>query len=266
MDLGAAVCLPRNPECESCPVSRLCEAKRRGQQAQLPVRARRMPLRRVVLGVAVISRHGTGATELAAVKGAARRHVGVSQRRNSRSTHGCDGRAETTTRGDPRNVEAASKATSATYPGPPRLLSFRGDGAGLSLRPWLRRDSSRLPLGERSVSLSRYPMGKVDRKIADSVMHDHELDWTRGDTDKRQVRGSPIGRPVLGSKTSNGGRADTPTRCGRSCRVIGDLLGAAPSLCAASCQRCRLRGRAARHRAQADDLPAIHCGAHDGCA
>ena len=38
MDLGAAVCLPKNPNCESCPAASLCAAKAAGLQSQLPVR------------------------------------------------------------------------------------------------------------------------------------------------------------------------------------------------------------------------------------
>ena len=40
MDLGAAVCLPKNPNCESCPAASLCAARAAGLQSQLPVRAK----------------------------------------------------------------------------------------------------------------------------------------------------------------------------------------------------------------------------------
>ena len=36
MELGATICLPREPRCGSCPVRRHCEAERRGVAAQLP--------------------------------------------------------------------------------------------------------------------------------------------------------------------------------------------------------------------------------------
>ena len=38
MDLGTAVCLPKNPNCESCPAASLCAAKAAGLQSRLPVR------------------------------------------------------------------------------------------------------------------------------------------------------------------------------------------------------------------------------------
>lgn len=48
MDLGAAVCRPKNPDCPACPVSAGCEAFRQGRQADFPVRAKKpeRPLRR----------------------------------------------------------------------------------------------------------------------------------------------------------------------------------------------------------------------------
>jgi A/G-specific adenine glycosylase len=52
MELGATVCLPRDPRCGECPVVRYCEAHRANRQNQLPSkRARRMPeqLRRTLL-------------------------------------------------------------------------------------------------------------------------------------------------------------------------------------------------------------------------
>jgi len=41
MELGATVCLPRNPQCLVCPVSSLCAARQHGTQNSLPVKAAR---------------------------------------------------------------------------------------------------------------------------------------------------------------------------------------------------------------------------------
>ncbi|HEY8278216.1 MAG TPA: A/G-specific adenine glycosylase [Bdellovibrionota bacterium] len=38
MDLASAICLPRNPLCELCPIQSHCEAKRQGEQADFPVK------------------------------------------------------------------------------------------------------------------------------------------------------------------------------------------------------------------------------------
>ncbi|QQG37414.1 MAG: A/G-specific adenine glycosylase [Micavibrio aeruginosavorus] len=39
MDLGAAICVPKNPRCSACPVSRTCQARKQGHAASFPVRA-----------------------------------------------------------------------------------------------------------------------------------------------------------------------------------------------------------------------------------
>lgn len=41
MELGATVCVPRNPRCESCPVRMQCEARAHGDQSRLPIKAAR---------------------------------------------------------------------------------------------------------------------------------------------------------------------------------------------------------------------------------
>ena len=38
MELGATVCLPKNPQCLVCPVSALCLARAAGTQDSLPVK------------------------------------------------------------------------------------------------------------------------------------------------------------------------------------------------------------------------------------
>ena len=42
MDLGATICLPRNPACLLCPVSGLCEARRSGEPERYPVKTRKL--------------------------------------------------------------------------------------------------------------------------------------------------------------------------------------------------------------------------------
>ncbi len=58
MELGATVCLPRNPQCAACPVAAMCEARRRGLADRLPVkppRAKAVVIERELL---VIRRRG----------------------------------------------------------------------------------------------------------------------------------------------------------------------------------------------------------------
>jgi A/G-specific adenine glycosylase len=41
MELGATVCLPRNPLCPACPLAACCRARQQGTTAQLPVKLRK---------------------------------------------------------------------------------------------------------------------------------------------------------------------------------------------------------------------------------
>jgi A/G-specific adenine glycosylase len=58
MELGATVCLPRNPLCLLCPVSAGCVAHEEGKQSQLPVKFRRTTAVRVEARLLVIERAG----------------------------------------------------------------------------------------------------------------------------------------------------------------------------------------------------------------
>jgi A/G-specific adenine glycosylase len=58
MELGATVCLPRNPDCGRCPISDLCRAHAVGTASQLPVKARRVEPLRLSRELAVIRRRG----------------------------------------------------------------------------------------------------------------------------------------------------------------------------------------------------------------
>ena len=41
MELGATICLPKNPQCLICPVCDSCQARRRGRENALPIRGKR---------------------------------------------------------------------------------------------------------------------------------------------------------------------------------------------------------------------------------
>lgn len=47
MELGALVCLPREPRCRECPVEKLCIARREGLERELPVKKRMPKIRRI---------------------------------------------------------------------------------------------------------------------------------------------------------------------------------------------------------------------------
>jgi A/G-specific adenine glycosylase len=58
MELGATVCLPRNPLCLLCPLAALCQARQAGTSAQLPVKLRKVEPQRVDATVYIVRRGG----------------------------------------------------------------------------------------------------------------------------------------------------------------------------------------------------------------
>jgi A/G-specific adenine glycosylase len=58
MELGALICIPRNPKCNVCPLAKYCEAKKRGLQDQLPIKTKRKPLPHFDVTAAVIRQNG----------------------------------------------------------------------------------------------------------------------------------------------------------------------------------------------------------------
>jgi len=58
MELGATVCTPRTPRCESCPVSQFCDAWEKGDAESLPIKARKKAARKVEAVTALVIRRG----------------------------------------------------------------------------------------------------------------------------------------------------------------------------------------------------------------
>jgi A/G-specific adenine glycosylase len=54
MELGATVCVPRNPRCGGCPVAGLCTARARGTQHERPAPAKRAPVPTIRIGTAAV--------------------------------------------------------------------------------------------------------------------------------------------------------------------------------------------------------------------
>ena len=171
MDLGAVVCLPRNPRCEMCPVGSLCEAKRTGRQAQLPVRPRKALRRRIFMGAAVISRPG---------------QVLLRRRPSNGLLGGMWEFPKAEISGPPRNLARTGRRLPALIRGsfqihikqPQPLVQIEHVYSHFEVMVQAFRctaNSGTIPAGFRwaSVSrLSRYPMGRVDRKIADHLRAD----------------------------------------------------------------------------------------------
>ncbi len=58
MELGATICLPRNPLCLLCPVSADCQARVQGKQSQLPIKLKRAQPVRVDATLLIVERAG----------------------------------------------------------------------------------------------------------------------------------------------------------------------------------------------------------------
>jgi A/G-specific adenine glycosylase len=58
MDLGAAICTPKEPNCPICPVEKICEAKKLGVQADRPVRKPKAATPHHTVTAAVIQQDG----------------------------------------------------------------------------------------------------------------------------------------------------------------------------------------------------------------
>ncbi len=59
MELGATVCLPREPRCGACPLTGLCGARSGGIERELPVRSRRMEVVGVRVTLLLIRKGGS---------------------------------------------------------------------------------------------------------------------------------------------------------------------------------------------------------------
>ncbi len=58
MELGATVCLPRQPRCEACPLAGMCHARAAGTAAQLPVKLRKQEPVQIEAVLLVVESHG----------------------------------------------------------------------------------------------------------------------------------------------------------------------------------------------------------------
>ena len=56
MELGATICLPREPKCPQCPVQKLCAARQLGLERQLPVKQKQKELFRVTRRLLLIQK------------------------------------------------------------------------------------------------------------------------------------------------------------------------------------------------------------------
>lgn len=169
MDLGASLCSPRNPDCGACPLQEHCEAYALGIQEQRPVRAAKAELPIRYFASAIV-RHGdavlllqrpergllAGLWEFPTVQ------VSSSRAGKSALHRYLDGMGFNADLGGIRqrleHTYSHFQAHLRTYAAP--LGGRRND-------PHTKRPHAWVAIGD----LSDYPMGKLDRQIADSLQN-----------------------------------------------------------------------------------------------
>ena len=179
MDLGATICVPKNPRCLICPVMQLCEARQRGTQNQRPVKSPKKEVPHYVHAAGVVIERGK---------------VLLSQRPSNGLLGGMwefpNGRVD----GDPakelprvlksaynlrfRVIRASTGGDNAGHSDPPlgaKLGTVHHGYSHFSVEVHVfRGDLASAPQGTklRWVSLKKldeYPMGKIDRQIANLI-------------------------------------------------------------------------------------------------
>ena len=167
MDLGASLCAPRNPDCGACPLSAHCEAYDLGIQDQRPVRAPKseLPVRHYA---AAVLRSGdavlllqrphsgllAGMWEFPNVQVAGNR-AGKAGLRRSLAALGLDTRLG--------SIDLRLEHTYSHFQ--VRLRTYPAQSNGHRDTPKTERPHAWVPI----IDLGEYPMGKLDRQIADSL-------------------------------------------------------------------------------------------------
>lgn len=162
MDLGAAICLPKNPRCLICPLMKLCKARELGIQEQRPVLKPKKSTPHYVHAAAVIIRRGKVLLAKRPSKGLL---GGMWEFPNARVN------------GDPPK-ELAKAIQTAT-----RLKVKRKDALGIVRHAYthfkvtvhvfrcelISTSKNENMKWVKAGELEDYPMGKVDRQIADKI-------------------------------------------------------------------------------------------------
>jgi A/G-specific adenine glycosylase len=55
MELGATICLPKNPDCAACPFARCCLGKQSGEPTRFPVKPPKKKVPHIIVGAAVVT-------------------------------------------------------------------------------------------------------------------------------------------------------------------------------------------------------------------
>ena len=172
MDLGATVCVPKNPRCEVCPLARDCKAKARGVQHLRPVKVAKKIVPHYVHAAAVIvERIANSLYVLLAQRPSKGLLAGMWEFPSARVEGDAAGEVESALRAAYRLKVRMKRGL---YP----LAVVEHTYSHFKVTVYaFRCDVSSKAMGEnlkwiRLKDLGKYPMGKVDRAIARKVKSD----------------------------------------------------------------------------------------------
>jgi A/G-specific adenine glycosylase len=164
MDLGATICLPRKPRCIKCPIRNLCEARGLGVQEMLPVVRKKSAIPTRSYAAAVVTRNGL---------------VMMSRRQSKGLLGGMWEFPASLVEADP--ALGLGKALESEYKlkvipvSPFATIHHAYTHFKLTEHVFLCTLRRNIALPENFrwipiIELERYPMGKVDRRIAKQLM------------------------------------------------------------------------------------------------
>lgn len=174
MDLGATVCVPKNPRCEVCPLARDCKAKARGVQRLRPVKAAKKHVPHYVHAAAVVvERIDNSLYALLAQRPAKGLLAGMWEFPNARVEGDPAGEVESALRAA-YSFHVRKKRGAAAHP----LTVVEHTYSHFKVTVYaFRCHVSSKAMGDhlkwiRLKDLEKYPMGKVDRAIARKIKSD----------------------------------------------------------------------------------------------
>ncbi len=165
MDLGAMICLPKNPRCEVCPLARSCKARVNGTQQLRPVRTVKKEVPHYVHGAAVIVQRGRILLAQRPSKGLL---GGMWEFPNARVRGDSNSGLRSALR-SAYNLKVRMKRSARSFVTVEHTyshLKVTVNGFRCYLSPGkLNGNLKWIPLKE----LDEYPMGKIDRQIAEKI-------------------------------------------------------------------------------------------------
>lgn len=164
MDLGALICLPKKPDCLGCPLKSICEARKKGLQGKLPVVKKKPKVPTVVKSAIVVIKRQKVLLLLRESKGL----LGGMWEFPSVEVNKNPERELTPHVNSRYNLMVDNKIYLATIKHTYSHFKLTEHAFLCTLK-----SEKKLPIGFKwipLIELSKFPMGKVDRQIANKLL------------------------------------------------------------------------------------------------